>query len=241
MTPEFGQLLGLTCLNAGDCWAVGEASNSATDASPHTLIEHYGGSEWTAVASPAGSGSDVALSGVACVSATDCWAVGHTGDGISTHQLIEHYTGGRWILLDTPDPHPAQYVLLNGVACDSAGACWAVGSAGDASVTSPLIEEFAGRGWVPVDTPNLRPGPFVGLYGVTCLDRDCWAVGSGGIGNPPLLAHTAGATWTASAHSIGRSLPRGCLRNRSGLLVCGRCEVHHKWRKLCRRSRTSTG
>ena len=61
----------------------------------------------------------------------------------------------------------------------------------------------AGSAWVPVDTSNLNSGPFVGLYGVTCLGSDCWAVGSGGIGNPLLLAHATGTNWTASGHTMG--------------------------------------
>jgi hypothetical protein len=204
MTPEFGQLLGVTCVNAGDCWAVGDSLNNASAVASHTLVEHYAGSQWTAVATPdRSSGVNVMLSGVACVSATNCWAVGDTGDDNVTHQLIEHYTGGHWVLVDATDPPSAQYVLLYGVACDSAGVCWAVGSAGDASVSRPLIEESTRSGWVPVDASNLSSGPFVGLYAVTCLGRDCWAVGSGGIGNPLLLAHSTGTNWTPSAHSIG--------------------------------------
>src|SRR5207244_865516 len=68
-------LLGVTCVSASDCWAVG--SNVAGSGAPRTLIEHWDGTVWAVVSSPNASLPNNVLSSVTCVSASDCWAVGY--------------------------------------------------------------------------------------------------------------------------------------------------------------------
>jgi hypothetical protein len=43
-------LNGVTCVSAGDCWAVG--SSSSVNGPGEPLIEHYAGSRWAIVNSP---------------------------------------------------------------------------------------------------------------------------------------------------------------------------------------------
>ncbi len=210
--PSFGQLIGVTCVSAGDCWAVGNSVDDGGAGATRPLIEHYTGSRWAPVAAPDPSlGPNVVLNGVACVGAGDCWAVGDSGNASLTRPLIEHYTGSRWAVVGTRHPSSDPFVVLNGVACVSDGECWAVGYFGNAGVTRPLIEQYTGRRWVIVDAPNPSPGPFVALNGVTCMTRDCWAVGSSSIGNPTLLEHLTGSTWAIGANSgVGVSLGVSC-------------------------------
>jgi hypothetical protein len=66
-------LLAVSCAAANDCWAVGEQFNSDA-AAEETLVEHWQGSEWTAVVSTPPTG--IELNGVACSAPDDCWAVG---------------------------------------------------------------------------------------------------------------------------------------------------------------------
>src|SRR5438105_8669888 len=68
-------LLGVTCVSASDCWAVG--SYVADRGAPQTLIEHWDGTSWAIVPSPNTSLPNNVLSGVTCVSWSDCWAVGY--------------------------------------------------------------------------------------------------------------------------------------------------------------------
>ncbi len=127
----------LSCVSAGDCWAVGEYDD-LTGAS-HALVEHDGGSGWSIVSTPAApGGAGELLSGITCVTAQDCWAVGRTlqaqGDSAA---LIEQYGGGGWTIVASPAGPVSTTTQLAAVACVSPEHCWAVGTGS----TSALIEE----------------------------------------------------------------------------------------------------
>ncbi len=81
-------LVGVTCTNKNNCYAVGQSSN-------HTLIEHWDGIKWSVVTSPnAPFALSSSLNGVACTSATACFAVGsliRPGTGVS-QTVIERRT-----------------------------------------------------------------------------------------------------------------------------------------------------
>jgi len=79
--------LGVTCVSASDCWAVGESYNGTA---VRTLTEHWDGTSWAIVTSPNTSATqNNVLSSVTCVSASECWAVGSYRNG---RTLIEEYT-----------------------------------------------------------------------------------------------------------------------------------------------------
>ena len=73
-------LSSVVSLSATDAWAVGGASTPVGNPpmlQSKPLVVHWNGSAWRAVHAPlAGEG---ALSGIAAVSASDLWAVGHQG------------------------------------------------------------------------------------------------------------------------------------------------------------------
>ena len=81
--------------------AVGSAHPaSSTD----TLVEQWNGSAWTIVSSPNPTGSVTSvLSGVACVSASFCTAVGDATQGTSTVTLAEAWNGTAWSIVSTPN------------------------------------------------------------------------------------------------------------------------------------------
>jgi hypothetical protein len=191
--PDAGTLYGVTCVSAGDCWAVGFS------AGPQPLIVHYAGSRWAIVGTPAPSSAQ--LTGVTCVNARDCWAVGNPGMFVAggvTHSLIEHSAGGRWTVMSTPSATADPSVVLNGVTCASAGDCWAVGDSGNVNVTRQLIEHYTGSRWAVVASPNPGPDPFVVLNGVACVSAEgCWAVGYSGNVNAtrPLIEHYTEGGW----------------------------------------------
>jgi hypothetical protein len=197
-----GSLKGVTCTSAGECWAVGETETpgSAGDIFGHvdSLIEQYAGGAWSIVSSPSVSASALhgvtsELDGVTCVSSSDCWAVGSsgedTGSGDSEYDsysvpLIEEYADGEWTIVSNPSygagGQPiAAFASLGSVACVSSSDCWAVGGMPAAPATNyqaaSLIEQYTGSGW---SIPSGAATGTAGLSGVSCAASSCWAVGS---------------------------------------------------------------
>jgi hypothetical protein len=121
---------GIACVSDGSCWAVGSSRDGTK---LRTLVERYDGAAWAILASPNTNLKDAdELSGISCVNASDCWAVGSSNDGSNTAEgqtLIEHYNGTRWRLADSPDvaPSPSGNLLVS-VTCTGANQCWSVGS-----------------------------------------------------------------------------------------------------------------
>ena len=99
-TDRNNYLTGVTCASASDCWAAGYYVT--TNLLYQTLIEHWDGTSWAIVTSPNTSTTHSnLLTGVTCVSASDCWAVGYFySDSVMLLQpvnqtLIEHWNGPR--------------------------------------------------------------------------------------------------------------------------------------------------
>ena len=95
--PTGTELSGVTCASAASCWAVGNTDPTASGGLTQPLIEHWDGASWSAVSSP--SEPDDALDTVTCVTATDCWAGGSSGniyDPSDPGGLIEGWNGAVW-------------------------------------------------------------------------------------------------------------------------------------------------
>jgi hypothetical protein len=181
------RLAGVAFRSASDGWAVG------TDASPATgnaisVIEHFDGTSWTRLPSPAGEPFRARLASVTAVSATDAWAVGSGGNT----PLIEHWNGSTWSIVTGP----AVSGHLYSVTALSASNIWAVGGMGNRAPT-PLIEHFDGSAWHQVTQPVSTYASF--LISVSAASpSDIWAVGgqTGGTSAPVLLEHFNGTAWT---------------------------------------------
>src|SRR5438067_1842766 len=73
------------------------------------------------------TGGTNSLNGVACNSASDCWAAGYYITPAGNYQtLIEHWNGAAWTL--TVSQNVGVDSVLNDVTCSSSSQCWAVGS-----------------------------------------------------------------------------------------------------------------
>jgi hypothetical protein len=182
-SPEQSQyLLGVACSGPNACWAVGVGSSQGT--AQVTVIERWDGTSWTVVTSPgpttAATGSQ--LAGVACASASDCWATGSysvsSGSGSLYRTLVEHWDGSTWTTVTSPNPGSSgQSNTLYEVTCASAAECWSVGYSYVNPAVSTLIERWDGSAWTAVSSPNTT-GVRTFLQGVTCTaTTDCWAVG----------------------------------------------------------------
>ncbi len=117
-------LLGVTAVSASNIWAVGGLYDP-TAGPAGILIEHWNGSQWKMVKSPAlpvGGG----LNGVTAISSRDIWAVGSYTDNLGqTLTLIAHWNGSQWEKVTSPNP--GSYNILWAVAADRTGRAVAAG------------------------------------------------------------------------------------------------------------------
>jgi hypothetical protein len=160
---------------------------------------------------PAGS-TLTSLGGVACVSASNCTAVGYyTGSDGTTSTLAESWNGTEWKVQATPNPPGALESKLEAVTCISS-ICSAVGyyKTGPEAFGT-LIEKRVSGQWSIMSSPNPSGVARAYLYGNSCTSiSDCWAVGRSAPkaseeleGKKPaaLAEHWNGTAWTISAIS----------------------------------------
>jgi hypothetical protein len=138
----------VACTSPTDCWAVGSTGYpTVPNQLTQPLIAHYDGTGWTPVSSPSVSGPNGAvLSGIACVSSDDCWAVGSTqaafqalpafigptptpspDPALFSQPVIEHYTDGAWELVATPQSGTENTGLGDITCLPSSDDCYAAG------------------------------------------------------------------------------------------------------------------
>ncbi len=231
-------VLGSTCANALQCWAVGVSivNIGGSGSTYQPLVETWNGTSWTLNANPtplpAGDGGG--FFDISCVNGSDCWAVGTElndsgGGGNPIGTLIENWNGHAWSIVPSPTPSGAGVVgaILQSVSCTSASSCMAVGYSTGGSMglnLNDLIEQWNGAAWTIV------PGPPTGqtydqLTNVQCLTADdCWAVGNAGPGQQSsnflpifpggapgdqgLIEHWDGTTWSI-VPSVTEPSPNG--------------------------------
>jgi hypothetical protein len=128
---SMNQLTGVTGVAANNVWASGVETEPSGYHVPYVL--HWDGNTWSLVKTPnAGAGqgnTGSSLFGIAAVSASDIWAVGHrqNGDGTIT-TLTEQFNGSTWSLVPSPNPGLLGVDTLFGVAGAGGGQVFAVGS-----------------------------------------------------------------------------------------------------------------
>ncbi|HUC04610.1 MAG TPA: Ig domain-containing protein [Acidimicrobiales bacterium] len=196
-------LVGVSCLSATSCVAVGSYDDASHD--DHLLVETLSGTTWTPTTGIDPSGSSAPqLVDVRCLSATSCVAVGYDKDsGGVYHALVETLSGTTWTPTTGIDPSGSGGASLYGLSCLSASSCVAVGSYDDSSGNShALVETLSGSSWTP--TTGIDPGGSTAadLYGVSCLSAtSCVAVGdeTGSAGDLGLAEILSGSSWTATA------------------------------------------
>jgi hypothetical protein len=134
------------------------------------------------------------LSGVSCLSMTDCTSAGSYGSP-TKKDLAEHWNGTRWAIQVMPIPAGALVVYLDAVSCSSAAACTAVGHyEASSGISKALAERWNGTTWTIQPTPGPRqPSSYFEMTGVSCPSAtSCTAVTS----SPVLAEHWNGTTWT---------------------------------------------
>jgi hypothetical protein len=126
------------------------------------LVSAAQSNDWSIVSSPNTSATDYnSLSGVTCVSASECWAVGYyfTSDNFVDQTLIERWDGTSWAIVSSPNTSTTQSNLLYSVTCGSAPDCWAVGYYYNASSVAQTLALRYTASVTPTPTPTATPRP----------------------------------------------------------------------------------
>jgi hypothetical protein len=144
--PSVTSLNGVSCASARACTAAG--SQQLGSGQLVTLAERWNGDAWTtqATPNPPTPGTSI-FSGVSCVSASACTAVGWYAESNPepTGPFAEAWKGATWTVQTTPSPAGTDWSPLNAVSCTAPGTCIAVGEEQDRAGTYlPLIERESG-------------------------------------------------------------------------------------------------
>jgi hypothetical protein len=176
--------------------------------------------------------------GVATDSSGDVYVAG------DANNRIDEFSGS--VAASTPTHRPPTQAtvtvgsgVLVGVSCTSAHACMAVGTrltAGPAESSYTLAQEWNGKTWTVIATPNPKSSLGSNLYGVSCRSANvCMAVGMHQIphGGVPLAEEWNGKTWTvkptprpdnnSSLGSVSCSSANACIATGSAL------NNHNNW------------
>jgi hypothetical protein len=193
----------VSCPSATHCVAVGTELLPADPVTYAALVEVWSGSAWTVhnPAEPART-KQATLTGISCVSATRCMAVGwFARDASRRIPFSERLAGSTWTFQTAPAPSGATVSQLNAVSCASATSCVAVGTE-TYPANAMVAEGWNGRTW----TLQSTPGPSgsggsstIDLQAVSCTATTaCIATGfyySGGTGFT-LADSWNGTSWT---------------------------------------------
>jgi hypothetical protein len=149
----------------------------------------FAAATWTWTPTPNGGTGPNALNGVAALSPTSAWSVGHSYNptNASYRTLVERWNGTSWTVVPSPNPTTANAELWDVVAL-SPSLAWAVGygDTGSAGGANVLIERWNGASWSIVPTPT--SGTLTGV--AASGPNDVWAVGRA------LTMHYNGSSWS---------------------------------------------
>ena len=195
-TTQHNILYGIACAGASDCWGVGTYEPGSTE---QTLTERWNGASWAIVDSPNASGKQRnQLFGVACVSASDCWAVGVYRGPANDQTLIMRWNGVLWTIVPSPNAGVSKKNVLTSVTCVSASDCWAVGQHTPGLNDQTLTLHWDGTSWSIAASPNISATKPHQLNDVTCTSAsNCWAVGE--YLNPSFSLETLTMRWDGSS------------------------------------------
>jgi hypothetical protein len=200
-SPPASSLYGIACPRVTSCWAVG-AFIPAGEETVSTLIEHFDGSSWKVEPSPnAPEFPESGLTGIACSTATDCWAV---GDGEDFAQeptagglLLVHYDGNAWSEVQAPSPQrEVQTGAGHGalIECPSTTQCILLTNFGIEAGRgiAEAADIYDGDSWRSLVIP---PGILFQGFSCAAVD-DCQAIGGPGFDGPMSTYGFDGQVWS---------------------------------------------
>lgn len=208
------QLLGLSCLSASACMAVGFYAMAPSYRGLPFAVS-WNGSTWRRMqVGPLPDSKSYVLQGVSCESAQSCLAVGYSNseplnfpgdeaeDGASAQ-----WNGRAWTVRAKPPFSEKEGAALTGVSCLDADSCVAIGWVRDVGQYSAVVARWNGQAWSP-DGRAMALGSGAGLLeSISCVSGSfCMAVGqsdSGGPYNWPFYERLARGKWTTGDMGSG--------------------------------------
>jgi RHS repeat-associated protein len=171
------ELTSVACTSTTACRAVGSYVDSG--GVTKTLSLSWNGTAWSVTTAPnPAEATSSRLDGIACLSSTDCRAVGSYVISGVTKTLAMSWNGTAWSIVTTPNPASATSSRLLGVACTSASVCRAVGSYTESGTVKTLAMSWNGTAWSIVTTPNPSGAKESVLFDVSCTSSTfCLSVG----------------------------------------------------------------
>lgn len=177
-------LSSVSCVSANFCVAAGEFS---TNSGGGVLISKWNGKAWSRLAAvvPKGS-SDGFLTGVSCLSAKMCIAVGAASSSKGLASVAERWNGSKWALTSVPWPKGTKNPEFTGVSCVAASKCVAVGVIdsnlqGASNTGRAAAAVWNGKGWAATPVAGPGKGKASLFTAVACLTaKSCVAVGQVG-------------------------------------------------------------
>jgi hypothetical protein len=210
-SPSRAPLNGISCTRTSFCVAVGGPApyNYAND---FAVAQIWNGKTWQAarVQRPAGE-TGSSLYGVACVTSSDCNAVGYdytSQPALAT--LAEHWNGSAWHIVRSPNA-PGRADIFTAISCPAAADCVATGAiTPPASKIAPVVARWNGGSWHLVSMPKpIATNTVVNFYGVDCVSvSDCQLAGyldSPKTGVIPSTGEVSDTSWHVETYLVPAS------------------------------------
>jgi hypothetical protein len=131
----------VSCPSQNDCYAVGSSEPPDHD---HRYMQHWNGTRWATVVTPAPSGwQNDRFSALTCT-VTVCTVVGFVQNTMPTAAIqpfVDRGAANNWTVEQTA--HVGTRAQLDGVAC-AGSTCYAIGFVSHNNTGTPLFEQRAG-------------------------------------------------------------------------------------------------
>jgi hypothetical protein len=185
-------LEGVSCSSATSCVAVGYDFTNDIDTT--LLVTTTTQTKWKTDTKVKIAGQDALLTGVSCVKAQSCVAVGYetissSSSQISGDELVETGKGSSWKETTRATSLSKGFDVPEGVACSSPTACSvsgiAISRAGGDTTILALVQSWNGHSIGSVASQTARGWTYQELIGAACSGSECFMVG--------LLSNSAGS------------------------------------------------
>jgi hypothetical protein len=201
-------LIGVSSTSDSDAWAVGSQNGAAgTGIGAKPLIDHWDGTTWSQVTTPATPGNTASLAAVSASSPTDAWAVGHTRVNKSSFApLAMHWTGTGWAVSPSAASALAGQVGVGAADINPTDA-YAIGG-GLGSAHTGQVAHWNGSSWARVTVPLPANNNLASDLNAISADgaSDVWIVGTyelqvgpTAVQNETYSLHWNGSSWTIVA------------------------------------------
>lgn len=184
-------VLGVSCVSANWCMAVGSSTSSARG----TYAMRWSGGSWASMKPPGVKDALLTLTSVSCRSTRFCMATGTAQSDAGTAAVAELWNGTSWTITSTPKVPGSAF---SEVSCWSPTGCIAVGQ----RFFMSLAEEWNGSRWASIPVPSAKSGEDLML--ISCPSaRWCMAIAWITGQNFPTAESWNGVSWKPTSRPAG--------------------------------------